>query len=83
MNPQAIDQIVLVLVASVHRGDAFQACEFIMDYFKDRGTFWKKESTGDGTRWVEAREADDHARPVVWLTPRETACVLAVRPMLR
>lgn len=57
-----LDQIVLVLVASVHRGDAFQACEFIMDYLKTEAPFWKKESTGDGTRWVEAREADDRAR---------------------
>ena len=51
------DQIVLVAVASAHRGDAFAACEFIMDYLKTRAPFWKKEATG----WVEARAADDKA----------------------
>ena len=55
------DQIVLVAVSSAHRGEAFAACEFIMDYLKTRAPFWKKELTGDGTRWVEAREADDIA----------------------
>ena len=55
------DQIVLVVVASGHRGDAFQACEFIMDYLKTRAPFWKKESTPQGERWVEARESDDAA----------------------
>jgi len=55
------DQIVLVAVASAHRGDAFAACEFIMDYLKTRAPFWKKEQTGKGTRWVEARQADDVA----------------------
>jgi molybdopterin synthase catalytic subunit len=55
------DQIVLVVVASAHRGDAFAACEFIMDYLKTRAPFWKKEHTGSGTRWVEARESDDIA----------------------
>ena len=55
------DQIVLVVVASAHRGDAFAACEFIMDYLKTRAPFWKKEQTGSGTRWVEARESDDIA----------------------
>ncbi len=53
------DQIVLVIVASGHRGDAFTACEFIMDYLKTRAPFWKKEQTGEGGRWVEARTADD------------------------
>jgi molybdopterin synthase catalytic subunit len=53
------DQIVLVIVASAHRGDAFTACEFIMDYLKTRAPFWKKEQTHDGGRWVEARTADD------------------------
>ena len=57
-----LDQIVLVVVASGHRGDAFRACEFIMDYLKTEAPFWKKESTGDGMRWVEARETDDRAR---------------------
>ena len=55
------DQIVLVMVSSAHRGDAFSACEFIMDYLKTRAPFWKKESTPAGSRWVEARESDDKA----------------------
>jgi molybdopterin synthase catalytic subunit len=55
------DQIVLVVVASGHRGDAFAACEFIMDYLKTQAPFWKKERTGEGTRWVDARAADDAA----------------------
>ncbi|MEO8202425.1 MAG: molybdopterin synthase catalytic subunit MoaE [Betaproteobacteria bacterium] len=56
-----MDQIVLVVVASGHRGDAFAACEFIMDYLKTRAPFWKKEETPQGARWVEARDADDAA----------------------
>ena len=52
------DQIVLVVVASAHRGDAFAACEFIMDYLKTQAPFWKKEKTADGSRWVEARVSD-------------------------
>jgi molybdopterin synthase catalytic subunit len=55
------DQIVLVVVTSAHRGDAFQACEFLMDYLKTKAPFWKKEQTGQGGRWVEARAADDAA----------------------
>jgi molybdopterin synthase catalytic subunit len=55
------DQIVLVIVASGHRGHAFEACEFIMDYLKTRAPFWKKEQTTSGERWVEAREDDDAA----------------------
>ena len=55
------DQIVLVAVASAHRGDAFAACEFIMDYLKTRAPFWKKEHTEAGARWVEARASDDDA----------------------
>ena len=55
------DQIVLVAIASAHRGDAFAACEFIMDYLKTRAPFWKKEHRPDGTRWVEARASDDEA----------------------
>ena len=55
------DQIVLVAVASAHRGDAFAACEFIMDYLKTRAPFWKKEQTVEGARWVEARASDDRA----------------------
>lgn len=55
------DQIVLVVVASAHRGDAFAACEFIMDYLKTRAPFWKKESTAQGARWVDSRASDDAA----------------------
>ena len=55
------DRIVLVGVASAHRGDAFAACEFIMDYLKTQAPFWKKETTSEGSRWVEARKSDDHA----------------------
>ena len=55
------DQIVLVVVTSGHRGDAFAACEFIMDYLKTRAPFWKKEQASGGARWVEARTADDIA----------------------
>ena len=55
------DQIVLVAVASSHRGEAFAACEFIMDYLKTRAPFWKREATADGARWVDARDADDSA----------------------
>ncbi len=55
------DQIVLVGVTSAHRGEAFAACEFIMDYLKTRAPFWKKEATPDGGRWVDARETDDSA----------------------
>ncbi len=52
------DQIVLVTVLSAHRGDAFAACEFIMDYLKTEAPFWKKETTGQGEKWVEARKSD-------------------------
>ena len=55
------DQIVLVLTASPHRGDAYEANTFIMDYLKTEAPFWKKEWTPDGPRWIEARESDDHA----------------------
>jgi len=55
------DQIVLVVVTGAHRGEAFQACEFLMDYLKTRAPFWKKERTPAGARWVEAREGDDAA----------------------
>ena len=53
------ERIVLVAVASAHRGDAFAACEFIMDYLKTRAPFWKKEHRPEGASWVEARSADD------------------------
>jgi molybdopterin synthase catalytic subunit len=55
------DQIVLVAVTSAHRGQAFQACEFLMDYLKTQAPFWKKESTSEGSRWVDARSSDDAA----------------------
>ena len=55
------EQIVFVGVASSHRGEAFAACEFIMDYLKTRAPFWKKEETATGARWVDARESDDGA----------------------
>ena len=55
------DQIVLVAVTSAHRGQAFQACEFLMDYLKTQAPFWKKETTAEGARWVDARVADDAA----------------------
>lgn len=55
------DQIVLVVVTGAHRGEAFAACEFIMDYLKTRAPFWKKEQTARGARWVEARTSDDIA----------------------
>jgi molybdopterin synthase catalytic subunit len=55
------DQIVLVIVTSGHRADAFAACEFIMDYLKTRAPFWKKEKTPSGARWVDARVSDDIA----------------------
>ncbi len=56
-----LDRIVYVGVSSMHRGDAFAACEFIMDYLKTRAPFWKKEGTPAGERWVEARGSDDAA----------------------
>ena len=58
---QLQDQIVLVVVTSSHRGESFQACEFLMDYLKTQAPFWKKERTPDGERWVDARVADDAA----------------------
>jgi len=53
------DRIVLVAVTGSHRGEAFAACEFIMDYLKTRAPFWKKEQTPAGERWVEARSSDE------------------------
>ncbi len=58
---QPCEQIVLVAVASAHRGDAFAACEFIMDYLKTQAPFWKKEHRAEGAQWVEARSSDDQA----------------------
>ena len=56
-----LDQIVLVVTTSAHRGEAFLACEFIMDYLKTQAPFWKKETTAQGERWVQARDTDDEA----------------------
>jgi molybdopterin synthase catalytic subunit len=58
---QPLDQIVLVAVTSAHRGESFQACEFLMDYLKTQAPFWKKEATPGGHRWVDARVSDDKA----------------------
>lgn len=55
------EQIVLVVVSSAHRGEAFTACEFLMDYLKTQAPFWKKEHTPEGARWVDARVSDDAA----------------------
>jgi len=60
LNPT--DQIVLVAVSGAHRGEAFKACEFMMDYLKTEAPFWKKEVTPSGERWVEAKLTDDAAR---------------------
>lgn len=56
-----LDQIVLVAVTSMHRGEAIAACEFVIDWLKTQAPFWKKETTPEGARWVDAREADDAA----------------------
>ena len=63
------DQIVLAAVTSAHRGEAFAACEFLMDYLKTRAPFWKKEQTPAGARWVDARASDDEAA-ARWQAPR-------------
>jgi len=59
---QPCDQIVLVAVSGGHRGEAFAACEFMMDYLKTEAPFWKKEATPSGERWLEAKTSDDDAR---------------------
>jgi molybdopterin synthase catalytic subunit len=56
-----LDPIVLVAVTSVHRGESFKACEFLMDYLKTQAPFWKKELTPEGAQWVDARVSDDEA----------------------
>jgi molybdopterin synthase catalytic subunit len=66
---QPLDQIVLVAVTGAHRGEAFAACEFVMDYLKTQAPFWKKERTPAGARWVEARAADDRAAER-WTEPK-------------
>jgi len=59
---QPCDQIVLVAVSGGHRGEAFAACEFVMDYLKTEAPFWKKEATPSGERWIEAKTSDDDAK---------------------
>jgi molybdopterin synthase catalytic subunit len=78
----ARDQIVLVAVASAHRGQAFQACEFLMDYLKTHAPFWKKEDTDAGTRWVDARVADDAAL-ARWGIVADNAVPAAPMPLVR
>jgi molybdopterin synthase catalytic subunit len=70
---QPLDQIVLVAVSSAHRGQAFQACEFLMDYLKTEAPFWKKETTPEGARWVDARVSDDAALRRWGITPGNLA----------
>lgn len=67
-----LDQIVLVVVVGEHRGEAFAACEFLMDYLKTRAPFWKKEQTPEGGRWVDARGSDDIAADR-WAKPSRDA----------
>jgi molybdopterin synthase catalytic subunit len=67
-----LDQIVLVVVTAAGRGDAFAACEFVMDYLKTKAPFWKKELTPVGSRWVEARTSDDEAAQR-WEPPKSSA----------
>jgi molybdopterin synthase catalytic subunit len=66
------DQIVLVVVTSAHRGQSFQACEFLMDYLKTQAPFWKKETTPEGERWVDARVTDDEALERWGISSRNT-----------
>jgi molybdopterin synthase catalytic subunit len=70
---QPLDQIVMVAVTSAHRGESFQACEFLMDYLKTQAPFWKKEETPDGARWVDARVSDDAAQARWGQTPPQRA----------
>lgn len=65
-----LEQIVLVAATSAHRGEAFAACEFIMDYLKTAAPFWKKEQTPEGARWVDARVSDDEAL-AKWKLPEQ------------
>ena len=69
---QPLDQIVLVVVSSAHRGESFKGCEFLMDYLKTQAPFWKKETTPEGARWVDARVADDLALARWGLTGQHT-----------
>jgi molybdopterin synthase catalytic subunit len=67
-----LEQIVLVVAIAAGRGDAFAACEFVMDYLKTKAPFWKKEETPQGSRWVEARTSDDEAAQR-WEPPKSSA----------
>jgi molybdopterin synthase catalytic subunit len=69
LNP--LEQIVLVAVTAAHRGEAFAACEFIIDYLKTEAPFWKKEQTPQGARWVDARDTDDQALAKWAIAPGE------------
>ncbi len=71
---QPLDQIMMVAVTSAHRGQAFLACEFLMDYLKTQAPFWKKEQTPEGARWVDARSSDD-AAVARWGLPAGNAAV--------
>ena len=71
---QPLDQIMMVAVSSAHRGQAFLACEFLMDYLKTQAPFWKKEQTPEGARWVDARSSDDAAM-ARWGLPAANAAV--------
>ncbi|MEO8805824.1 MAG: molybdenum cofactor biosynthesis protein MoaE [Burkholderiaceae bacterium] len=71
---QPLDQIMMVAVTSAHRGQAFLACEFLMDYLKTQAPFWKKEQTPAGARWVDARSSDD-AAVARWGLPASNAAV--------
>ncbi|SFH63541.1 molybdopterin synthase subunit MoaE [Collimonas sp. OK307] len=73
-----LDQIVLVAVSSAHRGDAFAACEYIIDYLKTEAPFWKKEHTDQGARWVDARSTDDEAL-AKWELDEQDALPLPMR----
>ena len=70
---QPLEQIVLVAVCSAHRGQAFQACEFLMDYLKTQAPFWKKETRPEGACWVDARISDDAALQRWGITRRNAA----------
>jgi len=67
---QPLDQIVLVAISSAHRQAAFSACEFVMDYLKTQAPFWKKETNGEGERWVEAKDSDTQAQ-TRWQSTRQ------------
>jgi len=71
------DQIVLVVVSSAHRGESFKGCEFLMDYLKTEAPFWKKETTPEGARWVDARVSDDAALARWGIVPGNLAGVAA------